>query len=311
MLSSKRTPPFEVVAVLAVLGGVLLLAGVGRRPGCRWFGAFVAGVAAAFTVSMASSLMSTGEDCSYGLGFWLLVVAIIGSITALVNMIREKAIAPPDGAGGAADRTAGLFLILASAVTVGSGVLIISGITYERTYNGVRIIGHGWHIGDAIPVVIAVAASVVAVLLFAARGVRSRAMRITSGFAAGVVLGSALMRVFFNQIALGFPSGFGALTIGYGLGIVAVLLSVPAAIASLVAQLAKPRMPTPPIRYAPGFHAASGRDAGWRAESVHTGRVCAESFCGGLTGTQSVRVPIQCWSDREASAAAASDGEGV
>ncbi|APB01551.1 hypothetical protein NS506_07531 [Nocardia seriolae] len=246
--------PFEIVAVLAALGGVLLLAGAGRRPGARWFGAFAAGAAVTFTVSMVSSLASAGGDFGYGLGFWLLVVAILGSIAALVNALREQPITPPDGAGGAADRTAAVFLMLASVATVSSEVLIMTALSAGKDFNGIRIIGDGWHVVDAVPVVMAVAVGVVAVLLFAGRGVHSRAVRIAGGIAAGAAFGSAMMQVFFNQIGLGFfPYGFDAISIGYWIGIVAVLLSLPAVIASLVAQLAKPRLRQPLRGYAPGF----------------------------------------------------------
>ncbi|MFD6353569.1 hypothetical protein [Nocardia tengchongensis] len=259
---------FVVAGVLAVLSGALLAAGVGaRRPVVRWLGGSSAGAVFAVSATGALSILSW-ENSTVGPGFWLLTAAGFGSAAALTAVLLDKPITPPDEAGGTADRISAAFLILASALMIGSEALVLEGYAKQVREIAPEDVEHSaffssLRIGDITPVAIGIAAFVVAILLFAGIGMRSRAVRTAGGIATGAVFWTALMQALDSHFESGGPSWLSILRIGFYIGILAVVVSAPAIIASLMAQLAKPAMRPPSMPgYAPGFLPSGSMPAG-------------------------------------------------
>ncbi|MET8422583.1 hypothetical protein [Nocardia sp. NPDC004860] len=238
---------FEVAAALATLSGVLLIAGLGvRRPGVRWFGTFAAGSVIAVALAISTSVASY-DGVSYGFGFWLLVLAFFGAIAAIAAAIRETANGSPNGAGGVADRVSATFLVLAALLTFSSEALTLKSAIDQ---------GYPLHVNAAIalPVITGVVGCVIAGLLFMGRGVTSPVIRMLGSSTAGIVFGIALTHALFKKSGTGFLSALDATPIGYFIMLLAVIVSIAATIASLVAHLAAPRLQAPGFPgYAPGF----------------------------------------------------------
>ncbi|MEC3955039.1 hypothetical protein VMT65_18505 [Nocardia sp. CDC153] len=235
---------FEVVALLAVVSGVLLLAGRRLRGG-PWFGAFASGSAIAVTVIMMLSVAAS-DGISYGVGFWLLLLALIGAIAALVPLVGAKPIAPPSDAGGAADRVGAVFVILAAAIMAAAEVVTLT--RGSELKSGVAL-----PLANIEPLVSSVAATVAGVLV-AVLGRRHPSLRLVAGIAIGLVFGSALAHALFMQYAWGLPTNLDQRTFSFAGMVLAALISLPAAIGGLVAVLAKPRLQNPrPQGYAFGL----------------------------------------------------------
>ncbi|MGW4244235.1 hypothetical protein [Nocardia sp. NPDC004722] len=255
VLNYLPTLRYVLIVVVAGVAGLLLTVGAGARRGVLfWVAAFASGMmlqtASSIVVSYASQF---GDHVSPGSGFWVFVLVMLIALAALVTGLRDAVVSKrgaAPAAGGAADRIAGVFLVLAVAVDFGASFVPADSRMHSLTI---------WDGGGSVPWPAAhfalgsIVVVIVAIALLAGIGVRNAGMRAASGAAAAFVFTGTfggLIAVLATR-GLAFWEYLGAEFI---LIVLTLLLSVAATIAGLVAQLARPRlMAQPRAGYSQGF----------------------------------------------------------
>ncbi|MTE11550.1 hypothetical protein [Nocardia aurantiaca] len=255
--------PYVLTVIVAGVAGTLLAVRKGARPGVLfWAAAFASGLALEIA-SANVTVYAEGfhDDASSGAGFWVITLVAVVALAALVMGLREavlskRSAAPQVGgatSGGAADRVAGVFLIVAAAVDLGRSFLPL----LSEHWASVTI----WHTGADRPLPWAavqyafglIAVIVVAVALLAGAGKRNPAVRAAVGAAAALIFANAINALSVIFAVMG-PNFWEYVGVGLSLAVLTLMLSVAATIAGLVAQLARPRLAAPArVGYAPGF----------------------------------------------------------
>ncbi|MFE4455822.1 hypothetical protein ACFROC_00560 [Nocardia tengchongensis] len=246
--------PYVLIVLVAAVTGILLVTGMGaRRSVLFWVAAFAGGMVL---------LMSSGDVMTYAQGFketispasgfWVITLAMLVAIAALVSALRDAATSKRGvgqennaAAGGAADRVAGVFLIAAAAVELAA--------TFEPVDSGHSNLRSIWRMssdGSApLPMVhlvlILIIVVVVAIALLAGAGVRNPSARAAGAAAAALVFTSEFNGLFVTFAMMG-PKFWEYVGIGLVLLVLALLLSFGATVAGLVAQSARPRPVTQP-----------------------------------------------------------------
>lgn len=239
---------YVLAVLLAGTAGAMLAAGGGdRRNGVRWLGAFAAGFGTAIAGGDVLAFASPGNNVSLGPGYWLLALALPISLAAFVIGVRAQ---PDDTAvrapahGRVTDGLTGGFLLLAAVVG-----LVASFLPQSEQYGMEMTVWHeeGY---DATPLrgsVLAVAvflSAVMAILLFSGLGVRDSRVRIAGGFVAATLFGAVLTLMLPSGDDNGWLSLQHA-TSGFWVMSLATLASIPAVIASVVANISGPRTGVP------------------------------------------------------------------
>ncbi|GAB2562372.1 hypothetical protein [Nocardia heshunensis] len=253
--------PYVLMMVVAGVVGILLAVGMGTRRGVLfWAAAFGGGLTWEYASGdVAGAAHSFALDESPGAGFWVMTLIAVVAIAALVTGLRSAAVSKrvaaqaPGGmaGGGAADRAAGVFLILATLFNLGSSCYALARsdqfTTVWRTEDGTV----PWN--GALLGLESIAVLALAIALLAGAGVRNPAVRAASGAAAALIVANAIggLSVSFGLMGLNFWEYAGK---GFWLTLPTLLLAFAATIAGLVAQLARPGLTAQPrAGYAPGF----------------------------------------------------------
>ncbi|MFD7841566.1 hypothetical protein ACFV4K_01320 [Nocardia sp. NPDC059764] len=252
--------PYVLVVLVAGVTGILLVVRMGaRRTVLFWIAAFAGGM----VLSIASGdVMAYArgfrENISPAAGFWVLALAMLVAIAALVSGLRD-AVALKRGArqedsaaaGGAADRITGVFLLVAAVVELaGSFKPAVSDSSNFRSI---------WHMNSddsaalllAHLVLVLIIVVVVAIALLTGAGARNPAVRSAGAAAAALILTGELtgLNTTFTMMGIKVWEYMG---LGLVLMVLALLLSSAAAVAGLVAQSARPPLAAPPrASYAP------------------------------------------------------------
>ncbi|MFE3723174.1 hypothetical protein [Nocardia sp. NPDC059154] len=264
--------PYVLMVIGAGVVGTLLAVGVGaRRRVLFWAAAFAGGL----VLQMASGdvvgyTRQFGDGASPGSGFWVITLVMLVAVAALVTGLRDavvskRAVAQGAGAasgGAAADRVAGVFLIVAAVVDFAGSFLPL--VPHESMFGTIWGAGKDGSLPlSAVHFALgSIAVFVVAVALLAGGGVRNPAVRAASGAAAAVMVanGVGALSVTFSLAGLNFWEYAGG---GFYLAVVTLVLSLAATVAGLVAQLTRPRLlGQPRAGYGPGFMPAGPMAAG-------------------------------------------------
>ncbi|MGV9837588.1 hypothetical protein ACWDUL_25790 [Nocardia niigatensis] len=255
--------PYVLMVIVAGVAGTLLAVGMGARRGVLfWVAAFAGGlvlqIASGDVVGYARGF---GEDSSPGPGFWVITLVTLVALAALVTGLRDAVVSKRGAAqemggapsGGVADRVTGVFLVVAAAVGFGSSFVPLVGdrsifLSMWRTGEGgsVPLFAVHFTVGS-------IAVAVVAIALLAGAGLRNPAVRAAGGAAAAVIVANATggLSLVFAVLGFNFWEYAG---VGFWLTVLTLVLSFAAAVAGLVAQLSRPRLPAHPrVGYAPGF----------------------------------------------------------
>ncbi|MFE3188731.1 hypothetical protein ACFXHA_06950 [Nocardia sp. NPDC059240] len=255
--------PYVLVAISAAVAGIPLAVGVGaRRGGLFWLGAFASGMALQIaSQDVVGYGRGFGHGVSLGSGYWVITLVMVLGIAALATALWDAVVAKRGAvqqAGGAADRVAGVFLIVAAAVDFGATFVPAVDRTRHFTtiWSAGETAGFPW---SAVRFTLgSIAVLVVAIALLAGFGVRNAAVRAASGAAAGLIAVSAVggLGDVFSIMGPNFWEYAGA---GFWLLVLTVVLSFAAAVAGVVAQVARPRlMAQPRAGQVPGFAPAPG-----------------------------------------------------
>lgn len=255
--------PMVVAAVIAAVGGVLLLIGLGARSRAAHAVA-AASVATGLSLTVVIDVGSTPltddstTTTSLGAGFWVFVLAAVAAVAALAGVLfggkATRAAAPIDSYGRPLQRRAG-------GLDIGVGLLLIplAGLMVAATFFhqvGPTTLWRSWNDKTQIvgaPLVLgAVAGLISAVLAFTGRGRTAASFSATALFAAGLLLS-------FDTVDQTLPGQFGFGTFGVG----AWLLFAATALALLVMLLAVAASASAP-RYRTPYIPAAQRNAGWQ-----------------------------------------------
>ncbi|MEU6580753.1 hypothetical protein [Nocardia sp. NPDC046763] len=255
--------PYVLMVISAGVVGTLLAVGAGaRRRVLFWAAAFAGGL----VLQMASGNVvgysrQFGDHVSPGSGFWVIILVMLVAIAALASALRDAVVAKrgvaQEPSGGAADRVGAVFLLVAAAVDFWSSFPSL----VRRSSDVISIWAGG---PDSVSLPAAhfalglIAVAIVAVALLAGAGVRNAAVRAAAGAAAGLIFTTAIsgLCTAFSLEGLNFWEYAGA---GFWLKVITLVLSFAATVAGLVAQLARPRLMTPPrVGYGPGFMPPAG-----------------------------------------------------
>ncbi|MBL1077959.1 hypothetical protein JK358_26500 [Nocardia sp. 2] len=264
--------PLTLAAIAALAAAVLLLAGVGRGGrAVPALGHLAAGLTAGVTVAVIVSLIPPSDDIfgaeyAYGVGFWLLILAGVAAVGALViGFVAAR----PGIAAAPVKRTndviaAILLLLAAIPALIGSFLNLTSSESFKVTTWGVDLSSDldSQHIAayQGVALVLGtVLAAVAATLLLAGLGPRLRMARPFAIASAALLFGAVLTIVMSTTGDVtaeesSDASDFGA---GYWLLVFVVLLAIAAILATLIANAAPSQQPA----YPPGF--APGPQPGW------------------------------------------------
>ncbi|MFE2958721.1 hypothetical protein [Nocardia tengchongensis] len=246
--------PYLLIVLVAGVTGVLLVRGMGGRRSVLFWGAAFAGgmVLAISSGDVMAYAQGFKENISPASGFWVITLAMLVAIAALVSGLRDavvsKRVAGQEtnaAAGGAADRITGVFLIVAALVELAESFKPVMSDS-----SGFRSIWRMNSNGSAPLllvqfVLILIIVVVVAIALLAGAGVRNPAVRVAGAAAAALVFTGEFngLCVTFALVGHQFSQYVG---IGLVLLVVALLLSIGATVAGLMAQSARPRIATQP-----------------------------------------------------------------
>ncbi|MVU83085.1 hypothetical protein GPX89_38335 [Nocardia sp. ET3-3] len=261
-----------LVAVVAAVGGVLLLTGLAAR---YRVARAVTVSAASMAAGLAAALLALVTPMGYvgtatktlGAGYWVFVVAAVVAVPALVGVLvgRAPVPAPPmDSYGrplqpraGGLDIAVGVLLLPLAGLMVGSTFgHLLGSRTMWKVLNHTQI--------EGVPVVAgAVVALVAAVLSFVGHGKKAGIAGAAALFAIGLLLSLDIVdRELFGKV------GFGDLGVAAWLLFVATGLALVVMVVAIAAATAAPRYRTPRIpvapQYAPVAHHVMGMPPqGW------------------------------------------------
>ncbi|MFC7426498.1 hypothetical protein [Nocardia tengchongensis] len=246
--------PYLLIVLVAGVTGILLVRGMGGRRGVLFWGAAFAGgmVLAISSGDVMAYAQAFKENISPASGFWVIAVAMLVAIAALVSGLRDTVVSKRfaahemnAAAGGAADRATGVFLIVAALVELAESFKPVMSDS-----SGFRSIWRMNSNGSAPLllvqfVLILIVVVVVAIALLAGAGVRNPAVRVAGAAAAALVFTGEFngLCVTFAMVGHQFSQYVG---IGLVLLVMALLLSLGATVAGLMAQSARPRIAAQP-----------------------------------------------------------------
>lgn len=246
--------PYLLIVLVAGVTGILLVRGMGGRRSVLFWGAAFAGgmVLAISSGDVMAYAQGFKENISPASGFWVIVLAMLVAIAALVSGLRDtvvlKRFAAHEmnaAAGGAADRATGAFLIAAALVELAESFKPVMSDS-----SGFRSIWRMNSNGSAPLllvqfVLILIIVVVVAIALLAGAGVRNPAVRAAGAAATALIFTGEFngLCVTFSMVGHQFSQYVG---IGLVFLVVALVLSLGATVAGLMAQLARPRIAAQP-----------------------------------------------------------------
>ncbi|WP_276313997.1 hypothetical protein [Nocardia huaxiensis] len=239
-----------LAAVVALMGGVMLAAGGGRRAGARGIGYLAAGITLGVTLALVAALVvyvksyDSAEmdeeflfESTVGPGFWLLVfMAVLAAITLPILLLAHRRAIGMPRPGRAADGMTGVLLLLAAALTITGSLLDLLEKSNAWGFTGENESALTWQ--GPVLTLTATLSIAMAFALFSRLPVKFRQVRGLAVFVSGLAVGAPLAVVCDTEsvnlsladlLTESLGPGFWVLT-------VATVTAWAAAISSLAAQ---------------------------------------------------------------------------